>query len=501
MTSRTFRIAALVLALAASAARADDASFAVDRFQLDPGSGGLLSAPSARVAPAFAVNLSLGIDFAHRLFELEGGGATIDLVGNALALQLGGAVALRGRYELGVVLPIALSRSTESGGILPAADGSGMGDLRLLPKMVLPSMAGFRLAVSLPFTIPTGKGDALLGESSVTATPTGIAETELGRLRLAGSLGVAIRPERVYQDLTVGPAVVFAAGAEYPFRAAGEAFAALASVAGEIGLADSDSAARPVEADAALRWEGPRGLGVTGGLGTALVDGYGAPALRVFVLAGWGPRAGAQPAAPPPAPPAPEPKPEPKPEPPAPPPPPPEPAAPAPPPAPGPCDPGQAHAPEACPRLDDDSDGVANADDRCPLLAGVAEHRGCPPPKAVLAGKKIELREAVYFDVGKAKIQERSFQLLDDVARILVDNPQVALVRIEGHTDDTGPAELNRRLSQQRADAVKAYLAGKGIAAGRLEAKGFGPDRPITADKTPAGRAKNRRVEFVVKSP
>jgi outer membrane protein OmpA-like peptidoglycan-associated protein len=48
---------------------------------------------------------------------------------------------------------------------------------------------------------------------------------------------------------------------------------------------------------------------------------------------------------------------------------------------------------------------------------------------------------------------------------------------------------------------VKSYLAGKGIAAGRLEAKGFGPDRPITAEKTPAGRAKNRRVEFVVKSP
>jgi len=512
MTSRTLRdlararalALAFALAVTAGSARADDASFAVDRFLLDPGPHGMLGVPSARVAPSFTVNLSAGLGWANGLLELESGATTTRLVGSGFALQLGGAVSLRGRYELGAVLPIAFGRSTESGGVLPAAPGGGMSDLRIVPKMALPSAGGFRLAAALPFTLPTGKSDALLGEGGVTVTPTGIAERELGRLRVAGALGIAIRPERDYLDLTVGPALVFGAAAELPFEARGEKLAALASLTGELGLADSGTAARPVEATAAVRWQGPRGLDVTGGLGTGLVDGYGAPGVRVFVLAGWGarPSEAARPP-PPPPPPAkmaePPPKPEPVPEPfpvPAPAPPPPA------PPPPGPCAAGQAHAPEQCPDLDDDGDGIRNRDDRCPLQAGVVAHGGCPAPapRAVLTEKKIEIGDSVYFDSSKATIQARSFGLLDEVAQILVENPRVALLSIEGHTDSTGAAAMNRKLSQQRAEAVKTYLVSKGVAAERLEARGHGPDRPIADNGTVAGRAKNRRVEFLVKT-
>ena len=70
------------------------------------------------------------------------------------------------------------------------------------------------------------------------------------------------------------------------------------------------------------------------------------------------------------------------------------------------------------------------------------------------------------------------------------------MLQIEGHTDSTGTAAVNRKLSQQRAESVMSYLGSKGVAGGRMKAKGFGPDRPIADNATDDGKEKNRRVEF-----
>jgi OmpA-OmpF porin, OOP family len=70
---------------------------------------------------------------------------------------------------------------------------------------------------------------------------------------------------------------------------------------------------------------------------------------------------------------------------------------------------------------------------------------------------------------------------------------------VDGHTDNTGIAEKNLALSQSRADAVKSYIAGKGINADRLIATGYGQDKPLGDNKTAAGKAKNRRVELKLK--
>ena len=78
------------------------------------------------------------------------------------------------------------------------------------------------------------------------------------------------------------------------------------------------------------------------------------------------------------------------------------------------------------------------------------------------------------------------------------ESPNVAKIRIVGHTDDFGPAEDNLILSQDRADAVRRYLIKRGIAADRLEAVGRGETQPIASNETPRGRAKNRRVEFIL---
>lgn len=120
------------------------------------------------------------------------------------------------------------------------------------------------------------------------------------------------------------------------------------------------------------------------------------------------------------------------------------------------------------------------------------------PSQADLVGDRIDIKDSVYFDTGKASIQERSFGLLDEVAAILTDHPELTKLRVEGHTDSRGGAASNKALSQKRADAVVAYLVGKGVDAARLDAVGFGEDKPIDPASTAAAYEKNRRVDFFV---
>ena len=88
--------------------------------------------------------------------------------------------------------------------------------------------------------------------------------------------------------------------------------------------------------------------------------------------------------------------------------------------------------------------------------------------------------------------------MLDAVLGILRGHPEVLLVEVQGHTDNVGLAASNRKLSQQRAEAVVRYLVSNGIEAERLVSKGFGPDKPIADNKKAAGRQQNRRVELLI---
>lgn len=107
-------------------------------------------------------------------------------------------------------------------------------------------------------------------------------------------------------------------------------------------------------------------------------------------------------------------------------------------------------------------------------------------------------RVALYinFDTDKSTLRPDAAPVIDEIAKLL--QADVALkLSIDGHTDSTGTAERNRVLSKQRAEAVLAALVAKGIAADRLGAQGFGPDKPLAGNDDEAGRAKNRRVELV----
>lgn len=111
-------------------------------------------------------------------------------------------------------------------------------------------------------------------------------------------------------------------------------------------------------------------------------------------------------------------------------------------------------------------------------------------------GEKVRLNN-IFFETGKWDLLPESYNELDELVKILTDNPNM-VIEINGHTDNVGNDESNLALSQKRAAAVVTYLLGKGIAGTRLDSAGFGEAQPVAPNETDEGRALNRRVEFVI---
>lgn len=118
-----------------------------------------------------------------------------------------------------------------------------------------------------------------------------------------------------------------------------------------------------------------------------------------------------------------------------------------------------------------------------------------PYNKVRVTKEKVEISDTIEFTTGRATIKVESYPVLDEIAQVLKESPSMRLW-IEGHTDDVGDDRINKRLSQQRADAVRDYIISRGIGADRLEAVGLGEERPVADNRSEDGRAKNRRVEF-----
>jgi OOP family OmpA-OmpF porin len=128
----------------------------------------------------------------------------------------------------------------------------------------------------------------------------------------------------------------------------------------------------------------------------------------------------------------------------------------------------------------------------------VKEEVAKPEPKAELKDDRIVIKDKIQFEYNSALIKAESNGLLNDVAQVIKENPQIQSISVEGHASSEGEAQHNLELSSARAKSVAQFLEGVGIPKEKLKSRGYGEEKPIADNDSDEGRSKNRRVEFVV---
>jgi iron complex outermembrane recepter protein len=146
------------------------------------------------------------------------------------------------------------------------------------------------------------------------------------------------------------------------------------------------------------------------------------------------------------------------------------------------------------PPADTDGDSIIDAEDKCPTEYGSIANQGCPDMVSDTAIAIVErASKNILFENNSSKLRKVSYTALDEVAELLMEDPNLNL-EIEGHTDSRGDEAFNQKLSERRAAAARAYLIKKGVDASRIISTGFGESQPVDTNDTEEGRFNNRRV-------
>jgi OmpA-OmpF porin, OOP family len=509
----------LLTALCAARVRAEDID--TQRFQPRATTGGYFMTEGTDLRyPVDPFSLGLWLSYGHNpLIVSTGGDVDQRIVGHQVGLDLTASHAFGSWFELGLHLPMAYLAGDDMSQV-------ALGDLRLLPKFRLLNDAtkGVGLAILADLRLPTHAGGHFYGGARMPGfAPRILLDHRFGLsgFRMGIDVGVLIRKETQYQNVSAGTELMAGFGMGYRFNSGRSPVELMLDLRNAIGLVQSDSEEVALEGllgagiDLTPEWK----LNVGGGVG--LLEGFGVPNGRAFAGIRWEPsrndpdhdgvksqeraadEAETQPASD--EPPADDSGED-------------EPAS---------VDDVDDAAREAairggydacpdlpedfdgiededgCPEGDKDKDGVLDYQDRCPneaeTINGFKDDDGCKdegPAKIVIEDGKITILETIRFELNSSKIDRSSYGIMDQIALTFRAHDEIQRIEIGGHTDSTGPHAFNVRLSRERARSVRQYLLGRGIPPGRLGATGYGPDQPLADNNTEEGRAINRRVEF-----
>jgi OmpA-OmpF porin, OOP family len=481
--SRLIALGAAMCALAAAPlARADGLD--AERFVPAVGDQGTFVVEHPAVPAHLGWTLGLFLDYADDplVVALDNGTIASRPVSTAFSANLTASLGLFRWVELGIGLPLHLvyEGDTYTAGAARLAASSGLGDIRLVPKIALLRKGDLDnhvlLGVAFPVSLPSGDDEAARGAGGVTVTPELLFALHLDRIGVGFDAGYRWRSHHP-ADLPWGDEIVLAPWLSFGVTDALSLRAELLAEK-EVSAKVTSNSDFPVELLGGLDyaigdWD------LFAGASRGLSHGIGDPDVRIIGGVRYSHHAerrqgfddrdrdGVM-------------------------------------------DKDDACPDEeedqdgfedddGCPEPDNDHDGVPDDEDECPELSGDRAHDGCPAKTFVKIDQgKVYIFGKVQFRSGKAQIDPRSEPLLDQIGEALKANPQVEHVRIEGHTDNVGGTRLNQKLSEERADAVKEALVKRGVDGDRLTTRGLGESRPLAPNKTAAGRAKNRRVEFFI---
>ena len=473
-------VAVLLAGLGGAAGAQVPEGFALQTFEPAPAGDHFFTVPGASVDGHLRPAAGLVLSWARDPLVIKVGGQPIPdgkIVRSQLWGEALGSLALGDWVLLDVAAPVALAQAGDQ----PLPDlapvtSTGFGDLRLGARTALGAAGPVNFAAGLNLWVPTGAQGAFASDGRFRGALQMIAGGEIAALSAewGAQVGLLARSARDLVITRTGTALAFSAGAAWRWsdlRIGPELY-------GRYQF--EGTATSPLEALLGGSWA-LRQVDLGLALGTAFNDAPGAAPLRVLARVTWRPEVSrpaqvtAEPVPEAKASPAVEPSVN---------------AAPA------------LRSPPPAPQPDRDDDGVADAEDACPEQPGARSDapslNGCPE-LAVVTRQKIEILQQIRFESSSDRIRAESEPVLRAVAALLAAHPEIADLRIEGHTDDRGAARSNRLLSEKRAAAVKAWLVSRGrVDALRLEARGHGASRPIASNETPDGRRRNRRVEFLV---
>jgi outer membrane protein OmpA-like peptidoglycan-associated protein len=475
----------IVTLAAAGAARAD--GFDGQRFVPAAGAAGGLQVERPMVPQHLGFGFGLFMNYGYDAVvdRDRPAGVTRHVLQHGFTMDFMGSLGLGNIFELAVALPVDAAwigdRTTFGGANLAA--GPGVGDLRLVPKMAWwfgRTNLNYGIGFMTPVYFPTGDENALRGSGGVVIDPVLLASLGGRRWNFALNVGFKARTNSKNPDFTGGKELHWGLAGTFGLVTGKVGLDLIAELIGgwQPDALGPGSIKVPLETDAALVIKPGREWSIYLGGAAGLDNGLGTPDARAIAGVRYAHR------------------------------------------VPG-SDRyqdsdhdgiinGRDQCPDSaedydgfedddgCPEADNDHDGVPDDDDECPDQAGPRANDGCPEHGVVVwRHGRLIIFGKVQFDTGSARIQKRSGPLLDQIAVMVKEHPEVGRIRVEGYTDNVGPPDMNLRLSRERADSVRDALIQRGVPRDRLRTEGYGETHPIAPNRTRAGRAKNRRVEFV----